>query len=266
MLPIIEEKNGKDEEQSKAEHSDATPSILVTSPWCSLIHHSPRPSRTRSLRDQRMSRRTCYMRARSQHLRGRGKATKKSNTSEIARLKQAWSIASRCKNADNKASMQATILVQDIETGDNWKWARQDSGPLPLLKQALEALQEHAKQLFSGTCWSRTTHRRYCSFLELRWHKCSQILIVSREFRSTVTQSRLQLRGCRQCKPSWSSRCRCGCQSVAPCGRERHTKHASRRKKSGREGSPRKTEEQSRDEFRDEVLEPTTSINFKKNL
>ena len=117
---------------------------------------------------------------------------------------------------------------------------------------------------FSGTCWSRTTHRRYCSFLELRWHRCSQILIVSREFRSTVTQSRLQLRGRRQCKPSWSSRRRCGCQSVEPCGRERHTKHASRRKKSGREGSPRKIEEQNRDEFRDEVLEPTTSMNFKK--
>ena len=37
---------------------------------------------------------------------------------------------------------------QDIDTGDSWKWARQESGPLPLLKQALEALQEHAKQPF----------------------------------------------------------------------------------------------------------------------
>ena len=44
--------------------------------------------------------------------------------------------------------MQATILVQNIETGDSWKWLRQDSGPLHLLKQALEALQQHAKQLF----------------------------------------------------------------------------------------------------------------------
>ena len=59
-----------------------------------------------------------------------GKATKKSNTSEIARLNQAWSIASWCKSVYNKASMQATILVQDIETGDSWEWARQDSGPL----------------------------------------------------------------------------------------------------------------------------------------
>ena len=66
----------------------------------------------------------------------------------IARRKQARSIAWRCKNLYNKASMQATIWVQDIETGDRWKWARQDSGPLLLLKQALDALQEHAKQLF----------------------------------------------------------------------------------------------------------------------
>ena len=63
--------------------------------------------------------------------------------SQAARHRQAWSIASRCKNGCNKASIQATILVQEC-----WKWARQDSGPLLLLKQALGAFPEHAKQLF----------------------------------------------------------------------------------------------------------------------
>ena len=44
--------------------------------------------------------------------------------------------------------MQATTWVQDIEAGDRWKCARQDSGPLLLVKQALDALREQAQQLF----------------------------------------------------------------------------------------------------------------------
>ena len=150
MLPIIEEKNGKDKEQSKAEHSDATPSILEVDdePVVQLDTPQPSPVKNEKRKGSTNVKKDMLHASPKPASSRRGKATKKSNTSEIARLKQAWSIASRCKNAYNKASMQATILVQDIETGDNWKWARQDSGPLPLLKQALEALQEHAKQFF----------------------------------------------------------------------------------------------------------------------
>ena len=77
-----------------------------------------------------------------------------------------------------------TIFVQDIETRDSWMWAPQDSGQWPLLMQAMDT----RSSLSSSTCRSRTTRRRHSSFLELREHKCSRIWIVSREFRSTVTQ------------------------------------------------------------------------------
>ena len=139
-LPIIEEKNSKDEERTKAEHSDATPSILEVDdkPAVQLDTPEPRPSRTKDTPDASAKPATSRP----------GEGAKKGNTSEIARLKQAWSIASRCKNGYNRPSMQATILVQDIETRASCKWARRDSGPLPLLKQALAAHQEHAKQPF----------------------------------------------------------------------------------------------------------------------
>ena len=47
MLPIIEEKIGKDKEQTKAEHSNATPSILQVDdkPAVQLDTQSPRPSK-----------------------------------------------------------------------------------------------------------------------------------------------------------------------------------------------------------------------------
>ena len=150
MLPIIEEKKGKDEEQTEAEHSDATPSIVEVddNPAVQLDTPEPSPAKTEKRNGSTNVKKDVPRASPKPASSRQGKATKKSNTSEIARLKNARSIASRCKNGHNKASMQATILVQDIETGDSWKWERQDSGPLPLLKQVLEALQEHAKQLF----------------------------------------------------------------------------------------------------------------------
>ena len=41
--------------------------------------------------------------------------------------------------------------------------------------------------------------------------------------RSTVPHSRLRSNGRKLSKPSWSSRRKCGCQTVAPSRRERHT-------------------------------------------
>ena len=130
--------------------SDATPSILevddkpvvkLDTPEPSPVKNEKRKGSTKVMKDTPDS-------SAEPSTSRQGKATKKGSTSETARLKQAWSTASRCKNGYNKASMQTTILVQDIETGDSWKWARQDSGPLPLLKLALDALQEHAMQPF----------------------------------------------------------------------------------------------------------------------
>ena len=182
----------------------------MTSPWCSLIPQSPRLSRTRSVRDQRKSRRTRQMRAR--------RATKKGSTSEIARLKQAWSIASRCKNGYSKASMQVTILVQDIETGDSWKWARQDSGPLPLLKQAFDVLVTDDPQTLlqlPGASLAQVLSdldrvqgiQKYCDAVTVATARAQAMQVVMVE----QTQVRMSV-----CVTEWT---------------RRHTKHASLRKK-----------------------------------
>ena len=42
-LPIIEKKNSKDEEQTKAEQSDATPSILQADDKLAVQHDTPEP-------------------------------------------------------------------------------------------------------------------------------------------------------------------------------------------------------------------------------
>ena len=88
MLPIIEEKNGKDEEQYKAEHSDATPSILevddkpveqLDTPEPSPVKNEKRKGSTNVKKDMlRASPKPTSSRQGS-------KATKKSNTSEICK-------------------------------------------------------------------------------------------------------------------------------------------------------------------------------------
>ena len=124
MLPIIEEKNGKNEEQTEAEHSEATPSILEVDdkPLVQLDTPEPSPVKNEKCKGSTNVKKDVPHASPKPSSSLQGKATKNSNTSEIARLKRAWSIASRCKNGYNKAFMQAAILVQDIETGDSWKW------------------------------------------------------------------------------------------------------------------------------------------------
>ena len=149
-LPIIDQKNSKDEEQTKAEHSDATPSSLVGDDKPEVQFPSPVKNEVRkgSTGVQKDTPDASEKPSTSRQV----KATKKGSTSEIPRLKQAWSIVSRCKKRVQQGFHAGGDLGaghQDhIETGDSWKWARQDSGPSPLLKQPLDALQEHAKQLF----------------------------------------------------------------------------------------------------------------------
>ena len=117
-LPIIEEKNSKDEEQTKARHSDATPPILEVDDKPAVQLDTPEPSPVKKEKRKgstKIKKDTPDASAKPPTSR-QGKATKEGSTSEIVKLKQAWSIASRWKNGYNKASMQATILVQDIET------------------------------------------------------------------------------------------------------------------------------------------------------
>ena len=90
MLPVIEEMNGKDEEQTEAEHSDATPSILEVDDKPAVQIDTPEPSpvknekRKGSTNVKKDMPHASSMSASSRQ----GKATKKSNTSESARLKQ----------------------------------------------------------------------------------------------------------------------------------------------------------------------------------
>ena len=90
MLPIIEEKKGKDEEQTKAEHSDATPSIVEVDDNPAVQLDTPEPSPAKNeKRNGSTNVKKDMPRASPKPASSRqGKATKKSNTSEIARLKQ----------------------------------------------------------------------------------------------------------------------------------------------------------------------------------
>ena len=113
-LPIIDQKNSKDEEQTKAEHSDATPSSLVGDDKPEV--QFPSPVKNEMRKGSTGVKKDTPDASEKPSTSRQVKATKKGSTSEIPRLKQAWSIVSRCKNGYNKASMQAAILVQDIKT------------------------------------------------------------------------------------------------------------------------------------------------------
>ena len=79
-VPIIEEKNSKDEEQTQAEHSDETPSILevddkpavqLDTPELSAVKNEKLKGSTKVKKD------TPDARARSHQLRGRGNARRR---------------------------------------------------------------------------------------------------------------------------------------------------------------------------------------------